>query len=129
MTKAAGADPGFFVGGGRTQKMGALWPLGPQAAPKYVLQLGTVVIWAPFLSIWPLILGQKLALYPHFHHQEENFPIKSQYFDPKSGAFSYRGGGQGPLAPAPGSAPETILPPHFLGHISGSYIGYIFRLG
>ncbi len=65
------AAPGFFVGG--CQKMGAIWPLGPQMALKYVLQLGTVVI--------------------------GNFPIKPQYFDPKNGVFSYRGGGQGTLAP------------------------------
>ncbi len=44
----SGADPGFFVGGGRTSN----GPRGPHMAPNLVLQLGILVLWAPFLSSW-----------------------------------------------------------------------------
>ncbi len=48
----AGADPGFFVGVAKPQKWGQFGSPGPHIAPDLVLQLGILVIWAPFLSLW-----------------------------------------------------------------------------
>ncbi len=56
----------------------------------------------PHFCLYGPDFGPKLAL---FTTKIRNFFIKYQCFDPKSGAFSCRGGGQGTLATAPGSAP------------------------
>ena len=68
---------------------------------------GPHVNWAywhfgPHFCLYGPDFGPKLAL---FMTRIRNFFHKISMFWPKNRAFSYRGGGQGPLAPAPVSAP------------------------
>ncbi len=91
MNHTAGADPGFFVGGGQTQEMGAIWPLWSPHCPKFSLSTAHI----------GYIRGK-------ISTKIRNFIIKYQSFGPKIGAFFCRGGGQGTLAPAPGSAPAQL---------------------
>ncbi len=57
-TIKAGADPGFFVGGGRTQKMGAIWPLWPPFGPQCGPSTGHIGTLGPISVFMGPILGQ-----------------------------------------------------------------------
>ncbi len=97
-----GADPGFFVGGGQTKKRGQFGrfdPHMPWYGPQFSPSTGHFCLYGPDF-------GPKLAL---FTTEIRNSLIRYQCFGQKNGAFSCRGGGQGTLAPAPGSAPDSDL--------------------
>ncbi len=80
----------FSWGEAEAKNWGQFGPPGPQFSPStgHISTLGLI------LSLWA-----------RFWAKIRIFFIKYQCFGPKNGAFSCRGGGQGPLAPAPGSAP------------------------
>ena len=98
-TPTARADPGFFVGSGRTPNMGAIWPPRSPYGPQFSRSTEHIGTLGPtdFCLHGP-DFGPELAL---FMNKIRNFFITYQCFGPKNGAFSCRGGGQGPLAPAP----------------------------
>ena len=79
----SGADPGFFVGGGRTRKMGAIW------SP-----------WLPYHA-YVSLNGNSASLGPTLVDKEFFHKI-SMFWPKKWGLFLQ----PWPQAPAPGSAPE-----------------------
>ncbi len=93
----------FHGGWPNPKKWGQFGPCGPHIAPNLVLQLGILVL-GPHFCLYGPDFSPKLAL---FMTKIRIVLIKYHCFGPKKGAFSCRGGGQGPLAPAPGSAPDT----------------------
>ncbi len=98
---SSGADPGFYVGGSRNQEMGVLAPHNPTLAPSLEIHY----FFGPTSGLCDPNLGVKNSFLAPILPQKNGRNMKrGPKTGPKSGVGSTRGGGQGPLAPAPKSA-------------------------